>query len=104
DGRFGRDVPAVETGAPHPFVTVRRETAVHVEVHREVFDQNEPRPPACEIESLERLDLMSLDVDREEIDRRGRTRLDEDVIERPHGNVDAASGAGGRNVEVRVEG
>ena len=104
DRGVGGNVPAVEPGAPHPFVAVRGQAAVHVEVHRQVFDKDEARAPAREIESLERLDLVPLDVDREEIDRRRRARVAEDFIERLHRNFDAALRPRGRDVEVRIEG
>jgi len=77
---------------------------VHVEIHRQVFDQNEPRPPAGEIESFERLYLVAFDVDREKIDRCRRAGVDENFIDCLDRDFDAAFGARGRNIEVGIEG
>ena len=53
-----------------------------------VFDQNEPRPPARQVETAENVHLVTLDINRDEVDRRRRAGLDENVIERPRRNLD----------------
>ena len=67
-------------------------------IEHDVLDQGEARPPSRQVEAAEHLELMALDVDRQQIERGGRFRVDENLIERHDRNL----GHPGRN-HVRHE-
>ena len=45
-----------------------------------IFQQNEARPPAREIEPVQHFELVAFDVDRQEIELGRRARLAQDVV------------------------
>jgi len=44
------------------------------EIEREILDQNEPWPPAIEVEAFEHFEFVAFHVDRHKIERRRRRR------------------------------
>ena len=58
------------------------------EISDEIFEQHQTRPPSRKIKPAEHLQLMTFHVDRQEIEPNRRARLDQNVIEGPHGYLD----------------
>src|SRR5262249_25543627 len=63
----------------------------------------EARPPTREVEPAERLDFMTFHVDGEEIDRRRRLGVDEDLIDRHQRHLERSFGLHTGNSEPRIE-
>jgi hypothetical protein len=55
-----------------------------------VLDQDQSRTPTLEIESAQDFDFVTLDVDRDEVDRRRRADLFEHLVERARAGTSIA--------------
>src|SRR5581483_9286416 len=95
--RRGRHVPAVV------LVAARRQIAVLGEIADVILEQDQPRPPAREVEAAQHLDLVAFDVDRQEIEARRRARLLEHAVERPDRHLYDAFRRGARRHALAVE-
>src|SRR6266851_9024346 len=98
-----RNVPAVVLEAADQAIAGGVEKAVPRQIADVILEQDQARPPAREIESAEYLELVALDVDGEEIEAGRRLRLDQDIVERAHGNLDDPLGLGARRHAVAIE-
>jgi hypothetical protein len=61
---------------------------VLLEIAHKIFDQYQARSPTREIKSAEHLELVTLDIDRQEIEPDRRAGLGQNVVERPHRYLD----------------
>ena len=68
-----------------------------------ILDQQESRLPAIKIEPGQHFDLMALDVDRNEIDRRRRADFLEDIIERADRNFNLGLSGDTGDGELPIE-
>src|SRR6185312_5095754 len=70
DGRGGGNIPAVKFGVTNETISGSPHGPVFFEIGDMVFQQDKARPPPRQIEPLEHFDFVTLDVDRDKIQRR----------------------------------
>ena len=72
-------------------------------VSQEIFDEDEARTPATEIEAIHDLKFMPFDVNGDKIDWTGSVNLLQDLIERSDRHLNGAVRFDGRQVELSIE-
>src|SRR6266567_3613620 len=82
DRRLFRDIPTVVLEAPDQAIAGTLQETVPCEISDVIFEQDQPRPPTREVEAAEHFELVTFDVDRQEIKADGRRRLGQDIVER----------------------
>ena len=87
-GASSRNIPAVVFEATDQAIAGALQESVLIETADVIFEQNEPRTPAHEIEPAEHFELVTFDVDRQKIELRWRPGFDQNVVERSDRHFD----------------
>src|SRR5262249_13254455 len=103
DRRVARNVPAVVFEAADQPVAGGPQKPVLLEAADVIFEQDQSRLPAREIESAQDLELVAFDIDRQQIEPRRRASFDQNVVERPHGYFNDPLGFHTRCHPVAIE-
>ena len=101
--RFRRHIPAVVAEPADEAIAARFQKPMRLQGADMIFDQDQKRLPALEVETAQDFQLVALHVDREKVDQRGRRRLAEDSVERLGLNRDDVFGVRARRHAVAGE-
>ena len=99
---FSRNVPIVHLGAAHPAITLRHQIAMQPKVQQQVLDQNQTRMPSRKVKPVQNIELVPLNVDRDEVNN-WRTGLRKDLVQRAYGHVNATVRLHFCKIKVAVE-
>jgi len=84
DRRVAGNIPAIVFEAADQAVAGGPQKPVFLEIADVIFEQDQSRLPAREIESAQDLELVAFDIDRQQIEPRRRASFDQNVVERSH--------------------
>jgi len=84
DRRVAGNIPAIVFEAADQAVAGGPQKPVFLEIADVIFEQDQSRLPAREIESAQNLELVAFDIDRQQIEPRRRASFDQNVVERSH--------------------
>ena len=103
DGGVARHIPAIVLVAADDAIAGRGEEAVLRQIGDVILEQDQPRPPAGDIEAAQHFDFVAFDIDREEVEPRGRAGFLKHAVERPDRHLDDGFGRGARRHALAVE-
>ena len=98
-----RDIPAIEIDALHPLLAEALRQPMQVQIEHVILDHQQPRAPTLQVEAREHVDLMPVDINRNQVDRRGDVGFDQDIVEGADRNRDGALGLEPGDHELIIE-
>jgi len=99
-----RHVPTVVLIAPDDAIAAPEKVPVLRKFADVIFQQNQARLPARDVEAAQNLDFVTLHIDREKIESDRSAGFGQDAVEDPNRYTDDPFGRGARRHVVSVEG
>lgn len=96
------NVPIVDTRSAKPSITSPRQVAMNPKVQKQIFDQNKVRTPSTYVKSVQNIQLVSFDVNRNEIYIFG-TGVDQNLVQRSRRNADCTVRFDFREIKFLIE-